>query len=733
MARPGHIFVSYARRDGRHHAERLERDLRATGLPVWRDVRDLQPNQDFSSELERAIEASAEVLCCITPDVKRQDSFVRRELQYSLMLGKPVIPLLFNADGWMPIHIATLSFIDFVRQTWDVGVQSLVARLNRSDPGLGERAALPADPYRDYLTSLYDQIVHYLDRTVLSLVELRGLSTPDAVGHAPRRLALPVSFFTSAGVECPTPAVSYPNFPAAFEAFGGRTLLLGAPGAGKTTTLLAYARECVVRRLEDPRQPLPLLLPIATWDAERRPALVDWIAAQIPGFGATDLRGLLRAGSALLMLDGLDELATGLEPPGADEARTTPDAPPPDARTEFVRRLTTDLAEWPAATRVIVTCRVKDHEELGARLPLRGAVTLQPLDDDQMSAYLGGVPALAEALQADAALREIARTPLLLSLFAHAYRDAAPQDVHDLRDLGGSPGELRDRIIGMFVRRSYEREARKPNAAVGFSLDDVSHLLGEIAVVDLERRGSVPHQVPAFVVKRVLGDEARVREFTDLTTRLFLFVQHTRAHYGFLHRIMRDFFASRHALSQVRHAANPAERLRALTTLRALQDGRARDMFRGGLRDPDPAIRMLAAQVAAETRDRQAIPLLLDGMADGDVGVRRSMVGAVGAMGVDSVADALVRAALHDDDPWVQLLAATGLRRLRHPVAFDALVGRLTESFWECRRYAAAELGRLGDPRAAIHLAPLLQDPSAKVRHAAAKALGVMGTPEAIR
>jgi hypothetical protein len=87
MAIVTETFISYARRDGLAFAEQLERDLPNT----WRDKRNLNPFNDFTAELEKAIQAARQVLVCITPDVLCADSFVRREISYALYLKKPVL------------------------------------------------------------------------------------------------------------------------------------------------------------------------------------------------------------------------------------------------------------------------------------------------------------------------------------------------------------------------------------------------------------------------------------------------------------------------------------------------------------------------------------------------------------------------------------------------------------------------------------------------------------------
>jgi nucleoside 2-deoxyribosyltransferase len=94
-AMPDHIFLSYARKDGREHVEQLDRALAARGFQTWRDTRNIDHTQDFTAEIEIGIEQASHVLVCVTPASKEKDGFVRREIQYGLALGKPVIPLRF--------------------------------------------------------------------------------------------------------------------------------------------------------------------------------------------------------------------------------------------------------------------------------------------------------------------------------------------------------------------------------------------------------------------------------------------------------------------------------------------------------------------------------------------------------------------------------------------------------------------------------------------------------------
>ncbi|MFZ4829120.1 MAG: toll/interleukin-1 receptor domain-containing protein, partial [Phototrophicaceae bacterium] len=120
-----HIFISYARVDGADYSLRLYNQLKAEGIAVWRDQH-INPEVDFSAEIEEAIEQSSHVAVIITPDVKRRDSFVRLEIGYALILNKPIIPLVF-AGGHRPIQIINHTYINFA--DWVTGYAQLLQRI----------------------------------------------------------------------------------------------------------------------------------------------------------------------------------------------------------------------------------------------------------------------------------------------------------------------------------------------------------------------------------------------------------------------------------------------------------------------------------------------------------------------------------------------------------------------------------------------------------------------------
>jgi hypothetical protein len=232
-----------------------------------------------------------------------------------------------------------------------------------------------------------------------------------------------------------------------FAQIGGGLLILGAPGAGKTSALLQLCDELLDRAEHDPEQPIPVVVNLASWARHRAP-LGIWLVGelargyQVPRRIATQW---VEQDAMALLLDGLDEVAD------ADRA----------ACAEAVNAWRQDHGLVP----MVICSRTAELQALGARLQLEEGVELQPPSDAEVDRYLGyleasGTPIgdVRTALVSDQELRELLRSPLLLHVVALAYHGRPAPALY-------APGTLEQRQVWLweaYVARMLEQRPLDP-------------------------------------------------------------------------------------------------------------------------------------------------------------------------------------------------------------------------------------------------------------------------------
>ncbi|MEO0352246.1 MAG: protein kinase [Cyanobacteria bacterium P01_A01_bin.15] len=234
-----------------------------------------------------------------------------------------------------------------------------------------------------------------------------------------------------------------------FDAIGeGRTLLiLGEPGAGKTTTLLSLARTLLARADADRR--LPVVFNLSSWLTG---PIEQWLVNELNSKYQVPKaigRRWVNEQQLLLLLDGLDEVAL--------ERRTLCVA----ALNQFHRDYGPEM---------VVCSRIRDYEALSQKLQFQAALYLRPLDDAQILAYLNrsnrGLTGLKSLLERDAAvqdastsLMELARSPLILNIMVLTYEGVSPEEI---LPLGQFPQpDYPQQLFDAYIQRMLER---RPNA-----------------------------------------------------------------------------------------------------------------------------------------------------------------------------------------------------------------------------------------------------------------------------
>lgn len=222
-------------------------------------------------------------------------------------------------------------------------------------------------------------------------------------------------------------------------------LILGAPGSGKTFTLLELARAALARAEQDLLQPVPVVLNLSSW-SERHPALTAWlleelfIRYQVPKRLGQEW---IEHDSLLLLLDGLDEVAEG-------------------QRARCLAAINA-FRDQHGLAQIAVCSRTEDYRALRTQLKMGGALLIQALTDEQIDAYLGaaGLSDLRAEVRQDVGLGELLRSPLMLSIAGLAHQDLRHAARRSLTEL--QPAARRAVMFEAYVQAMFRRVGRVRN------------------------------------------------------------------------------------------------------------------------------------------------------------------------------------------------------------------------------------------------------------------------------
>lgn len=226
-------------------------------------------------------------------------------------------------------------------------------------------------------------------------------------------------------------------------------LLLGELGSGKTTLLLYLARTLLDQADADEKRRIPVVFNLSSWAQQRLP-LDQWLIEELKIRYQTPQNigyAWVENNQIFPLLDGLDEVA--------ESARITC----VQAITAYMQR---DLDRLP----LILCCRTEEYQALSIAPPMYYAIMLLPFTNEQVEAYLssvsGPIDALRNALREDTDLFELARRPLMLSIFAQAYHGDGLIDLPTTIPQQDYPHALfRHYVKHMLTRRARIQHAAK--------------------------------------------------------------------------------------------------------------------------------------------------------------------------------------------------------------------------------------------------------------------------------
>ena len=274
-------------------------------------------------------------------------------------------------------------------------------------------------------------------------------------------LALPWNISYEANIEPIRPLDAGTRVFDLFQQLGeGRSLLiLGEPGAGKTTTLLTLARDLLEHRHREQTQS-GQTSPSQTYFTQRIPAIFNlssWTGDTIAQWLITELNSKYQIPKTigktwveqqqlLLLLDGLDEVR-------------------PDRRDSCAAAINQFHQDF--GPELVVCCRMNDYNALAQKLGLQSAVYVRSLTDRQIWQYLeraeSGLTGLKSLLERSAAqqadqtgqsLFDLARSPLILNIMALTYQGLSASDIPTLHK-----GEnYSQQLFSAYIQRMFQRK-----------------------------------------------------------------------------------------------------------------------------------------------------------------------------------------------------------------------------------------------------------------------------------
>ncbi|ACK69948.1 putative signal transduction protein with Nacht domain protein [Gloeothece citriformis PCC 7424] len=225
-----------------------------------------------------------------------------------------------------------------------------------------------------------------------------------------------------------------------FDRLGeGRTLLiLGQPGAGKTTKLLELARKLIERAETGLDDRIPVIFNLSSWGIQRQPIDV-WLVEELNTKYQVPKeigQGWVKQQQLLLLLDGLDEVKTEYRQCCVD------------ALNHFYQNYSPEI---------VICCRIEEYETLIHPLNFQKAIYLRSLSFGQVYSYLanGGdeLRRLQGIIATDPDLQELVTSPLMLQLVILAYQGS---DISELFHSALRKERLRQ-LLETYVERMLER------------------------------------------------------------------------------------------------------------------------------------------------------------------------------------------------------------------------------------------------------------------------------------
>ncbi|MEH2105310.1 NACHT domain-containing protein [Nostoc sp.] len=319
-----------------------------------------------------------------------------------------------------------------------------------------------------------------------------------------------------------------------------KLMVLGKPGAGKTTFLKYLAMQCIEGRFQANRVPLFITLKDFA-EAAKKPDILKFIVQLLSSCGVTHtsaaVEKLLKQGKALVLLDGLDEVR--------------------EEDTKRVLRQIREFSDLFQTNQFVITCRIAAKEYTYQSFT---EVEMADFDEKQIAIFAQNWFQLTdpvkskrfiEKLKENKPIQELASSPLLLTLLCLVFGDSG--------DFPANRSELYQEGLDVLLKKwDAKRNIEREQVYKNLSLQRKEDLLSQIGLTTFEQKDYFFKQKTA---EAYIADFIRNLRNADTNPEILrldseavlksieaqhgLLVERAKGIYSFSHLTFHEYFAAR--------------------------------------------------------------------------------------------------------------------------------------------------------------------------------------------
>jgi predicted NACHT family NTPase len=329
-----------------------------------------------------------------------------------------------------------------------------------------------------------------------------------------------------------------------------KLMVLGKPGAGKTTFLKYLGMQCIEGHFLGDRVPLFITLKDFA-ETKNQPDFLDYIREKITNNATkSQIQDVIQQGRAFVLLDGLDEVR--------------------EEDTGRVLREIRDFSNQYANNHFVITCRVVAKEYVFERFT---EVEVADFDNEQISTFINNwfrckdlkkgeefAERLIEKLDKNKPIKELASNPLLLTLLCLECEESL--------EFPRNRAELYERGLRVLLSKwDASREIQRDQFYEKLSINRKEDLLSQLALKTFEQKDyffkqrAVEQHIANYIINLPdartdpktlqLDSEAALK---SIAAQHGLLVERARGIYSFSHLTFQEYFTAKQIVNEADYA-----------------------------------------------------------------------------------------------------------------------------------------------------------------------------------